>query len=586
MSTRLQLFVTHLFAILVPLAGLAVFLSVTLPARYVDEVLRDLRAELRLMQPPVERQLRAGGSPAVMEGLARQLAETAHLRITLIDRGGRVLAESERDPTQLENHASRPEFQQALESGEGTSMRHSKTLGIDMLYAAIPVSGGQAVLRVAAPLRQVDAVRGTIRRLLLFSVLGAALLALALATFLARRLTLPLTSLQRRVERIAGGEMSARARLEGSAETRRLGSAINAMAARLHDLIRRETEDRSRYQTILAQMADGIVITDPEGRIELFNPAASRLLEVSPETVQGRNLLEATLHPGLAELLDGSLEQGRPATREIRLTAGAGCVLRVHAAPVLGERGRLAGGVLVLQDLTEARRLEEMRRDFVANVSHELKTPVTAVRALAETLVLRGQDRPQLARDFAGRIAAEAERMSRLLADLLDLAAIEAGRRPWRPEWLDLEHLLRAAAARFQDAATARGIHLVVAAAPDLLAWGDAGGVEQVVGNLIDNAIKYCPRGTRVTLSSAPASGEVLLTVADTGPGISPEAVRRIFERFYRADAGRGRGEGGTGLGLAIARHLVESQGGRIWAESAPGAGSRFSFTLPAGPPG
>lgn len=579
-STRLQLFVTHLFAILAPLAALGIFLALYLPARYTDQVGRQLRAEARLARPFVEEQLRAGVTPADLELRIRALATETHLRFTVIDRTGRVLAESDRDPALLENHAARPEFRAALRGGEGEAVRRSATLGIDMLYVALLMPPQQVVLRLATPLRELEMVKETIRRTLAAAVLLAGLMALALAAGLGRLLTNPLHNLQERVDQLAAGDLGVRVQPEGSAETRRLGQAFNTMAKRLQGMVRREAEDRSRYETILTQMADGIVITDPEGQVEMFNRAAGRLLNVAPQRTIGRSLLEGTGHAGLWQLLERSLGQRTAETEEIRLEED-GAVLRVHAAPVLGVGGWLAGGVLVLQDLTEARRLEEMRRDFVANVSHELKSPVAAVRALAETLVLRGHNRPELAADYAARINHEAERMSLLIADLLDLAAIEAGRRVWKPERAAAAALLQDVEARFEEPAAERGTRLEGDCPPELAVWADVGAVEQTLANLVDNAIRYSPAGARVSMTAAAHDGEIVFTVADTGPGIPRDALPRVFERFYRIDRGRSRREGGTGLGLAIARHLVESQGGRIWVDSGPG-GSRFSFTIPA----
>jgi two-component system phosphate regulon sensor histidine kinase PhoR len=583
-STRLQLFLTHLFAILASLGGLAFFLALNLPARYTGEVARHLRAETTLLRPLLEERWRAG-PPADLEPLVRQLGADSGVRITVIDRSGGVLADTELDPGLLENHASRPEFQQAVATGRGQAVRYSRTLGIDMLYAAEPLAGGQAVLRLAAPLRQLEAVRRAIRTLLLVSVLAAGGLALGIATLLVRRLAAPLAALQDRVDRLAQGDLGARVRPEGSAELQRVGTAFNSMAGRLEELLRREAEDRSRYETILLRMADGIVVTDLSGRVQMFNPSAGRLLDASPAEVIGRTLLEGTLHSGLWELLERSLRGGTAETGEIRFPGTAGRILRVHAAPIVGEGERLAGGVLVLQDLTEARRLEEMRRQFVANVSHELKSPVAAMRALAETLVLRGQDRPELARDYAERLAAEAERMSRLLADLLDLTAIESGRREWRRGEVPVAPLVGGILERFREPAGARQTELVENASPELRAWADPGAVEQTLANLVDNAIRYSPPGARVSVAASARGEELLFTVTDTGPGIPPEALPRVFERFFRVDSGRARSDGGTGLGLAIAKHLVESQGGRIWVESPSGGGSRFSFTIPAAAP-
>jgi len=316
----------------------------------------------------------------------------------------------------------------------------------------------------------------------------------------------------------------------------------------------------------------GALVVDRSGEVVLANTAAR-----SMGVVRGGRVSV----PDLCAVADGARAAGEPRRLVVDLPGGRigrePIAVVAHAAP-LDEEGHVA---LLVEDVTESRRLEAVRRDFVGNVSHELKSPVAALRALAETLVLRAGNRPELAREYAARIAAEAERLSGLLADLLDLAAIESGRKEYHREPVEAADLLNQVVARYAARAEQKGTLLEWSAAPAVRAWADARSVEQTLSNLVDNAIKYSPAGARVTLHAEPGEDETVFTVADTGPGIPPAAVPRLFERFYRVDPGRSREEGGTGLGLAIAKHLVEAQGGRIWVDGTARSGTTIRFTAP-----
>ncbi|MBI4371131.1 MAG: PAS domain-containing protein [Elusimicrobia bacterium] len=333
---------------------------------------------------------------------------------------------------------------------------------------------------------------------------------------------------------------------------------------------------------VLDQMAEAVVAVDAEGRVLVANPALFRLLGVDPDSARGRRYPEILRHAGAVELLGAVLAGGRPLAREVRLFAPEELIFDAHAAP-LAEKGRPAGAVLVLHDITRMRRLEQMRRDFVANVSHELRTPLASIKGFTETLLAGAVKDRENRVGFLRTIEEQADRLTQLVDDLLDLSAIESGHRPPRLAPTDLEAALEEAAAAFARAAAERGVRLERRPSEGLPpALADRDQLRQVLANLLDNAIKYTEPGGRVELSAERWESGLRVSVQDTGVGIPEAGLPRVFERFYRADKARSREAGGTGLGLAIVKHLVEAQGGAVSVESRRPGGSTFRFTLPA----
>jgi two-component system phosphate regulon sensor histidine kinase PhoR len=358
---------------------------------------------------------------------------------------------------------------------------------------------------------------------------------------------------------------------------------LNRMVERLRLLVQETETGRVQLETIVGQMQDGLLVLDREGRLERVNPAARRLLDIEDENPEGRALLEVVpsypLEAAARRALAG--EQTEPV--ELR-SPRSECAVRVLASPLRPE-GNPDGAVLLVQDLTEIRRVDQMRRDFVANVGHELKTPIAALRALSETLVLRAERRPDIAADYSRRITSEISRLADLVDDLLDLSRIESGKREMNLEELSPAAMLEEVAARFREAAAARGLRLVIEPTTAAVVRADRLSLERALGNVVDNALKYTPEGGEIRISARTAGDEVVFTVADNGVGIPAEDLPRVFERFYRVDRARSQEIEGTGLGLAIVKHLFESQGGHVWVESEQRRGSRFHLALPAAGP-
>ncbi|MDX6770548.1 MAG: ATP-binding protein [Elusimicrobiota bacterium] len=364
------------------------------------------------------------------------------------------------------------------------------------------------------------------------------------------------------------------------------GDALTQALGELHEgllvAVGAWTRDEAQLAAILGQMAEGVVAVDAAGRVILVNAALSELLGVDAEGARGRSYLESLRHHGLVSLLGAVLEQKERLSRELRLFAPDELVFDAYAAPLL-DAGQPAGALVVLHDITRLRRLEQVRRDFVANVSHELRTPLASIRGYAETLREGAVDDKSNRMEFLKTIEEQAQGLTKLVDDLLDLSAIESGHRAPRLLPVELPPLAREVARHFGPLSSGRGVALAVSLPDDLpRVAADKDQLRQVLANLVDNAVKYTESGGSVEVSARVEGGEVVLTVRDTGSGIPEADLPRVFERFYRVDKARTRDAGGTGLGLAIVKHLAEAQGGRVWVESRQPGGSTFSVALRA----
>lgn len=522
------------------------------------------------------------------QAVARETAASCGCRTTVIASDGALAGDSDLDAAGLaraENHRLRPEVAAALEGREASSVRRSATVGRDLLYAAAPLFRAgriEGAVRLALPL---DAVARRVARTRAF-VLWTALVVLAAACsaawLLARMAAHPLEEMAAVARRLAAGDYAARALGTGGDERGVLGSTLNTLAARVERTVGELSAEKSQLAAVLDQMAEGVVAVDAMGRVLLVNPALSQLLGVDAVEARGRRYLESLRHVGITELLGSVLREGRAAAREMRLFSPDERIFEGHAAPLLQD-GRPSGALLVLHDITRQRRLEQVRRDFVANVGHELRTPLASIKGFAETLREGAVDDMEHRLEFLRIIEEQADRLTKMVDDLLDLSAIESGHRPARLEPTDIETILAGSVRSFAPLAAERGLALEVVPVPDLpKVMADGDQLRQVLANLLDNAVKYTERGGRVDVRAEAWEGGVRVTVRDTGMGIPAADLPRVFERFYRVDKARSREIGGTGLGLAIVKHLVEAHGGEVCVESRQPGGSVFRFTLRA----
>jgi two-component system phosphate regulon sensor histidine kinase PhoR len=464
-------------------------------------------------------------------------------------------------------------------------VRESTTVKDRMLYMAERFqtkTRTSGVARVALPLSRIDKATSDLQRLATIAALLAIGMAIALSSAAAHFVSRDARALTAAARRMAGGDLAVRTRHATRDELGELGRALDQLAEGLSTTLSALRSERDRVSGILRGMQEGLLLLDREGRVELVNPALSEML-LLPSDARGQTPLEVIRHADLKQLLDQVARSGEPSSRELDVGGLRPRRLLVRAAPLPGDEG---GILAVFVDLTEMRRLETMRRDFVANVSHELRTPITAIGSAAETLETALDRDPEAARRFLGIIERNASRLRDLVEDLLDLSRIESQNYSLSFRAMAPAGIAAGALAQFRERAEQKGVQLVTDV-PDSLpeVFADDRALDHVLSNLIDNALKYCPAGSTVTLR-ARAEGELVrVAIIDDGPGIAPRHLSRLFERFYRVDAGRSRDLGGTGLGLSIVKHLVEAMGGSVRVDSELGAGAEFSFTLPISEP-
>lgn len=415
------------------------------------------------------------------------------------------------------------------------------------------------------------------------ALFAATVAGLALTVPLAWRRTRSVRRVQAAVEAIGHGAYAQRVPVPSRDELGSIARSVNAMSDELRRSMAMTSADRNKLNAILASMVEGVVAVDRDERIVHMNQVAGRLLGAVPDEVAARPIWEVTRNREIMEMLSETLHTEAVGHRTVSLPGQTDRFLDLHSSPLRAEGGVVAGAVLVLHDITQLRRLETVRRDFVGNVSHELKTPVTAIRALVETLIDDPEIEPGLRRRFLGKISRQAERMSNLVTDLLSLSRLEASAEPLHLSALDVREVCEETIRQLQPASDERRV-AVARDWPDeaLLVDGEEEALRQALGNLLSNAIKYSPEGSRVTMRASGGSGSVLIEVEDEGPGIEPRHHERLFERFYRVDAARSRELGGTGLGLAIVKHTVRALGGEVSVDSVPGRGSIFRMRLPA----
>ncbi len=576
---RWRLLVLIELAVVVGMVALTVVLSATVRRTYLAHLEEQLLAEARLIGDALAPAM-ASGPDGFLDAEARRYAALLDARVTLIGPDGTVWGESHEDRTRMENHLDRPEVRQALAVGRGTSIRFSHTVGYEMMYGAVPVEADGrvvGVVRVSLPLRQVQA---NLRRLQWTVGLTTALFLGLIGALLFLRLSPALGAirdLSDALARLAAGDLDARVLPRTDDELGDLARAYNRMADRLRETMLSLREEQARLSGVLSRMTDGVLITDGEGRVRLINPAAARMLDIAPEEALDRSFVQVVWDHRLVELWEECREREEERVGLIDLAPRRPVVFHAVVTPLEGEGGAV---MVLLQDLTRVRELETVRRDFVANVSHELRTPLATLKALVETLREGALGDPHAARRFLEQVEGEVERLDRLVGELLELARIESGRAPLQMARVAVADVVGPPVEGLRPLAQRKELSLTVHLPPDLPPiLADVEGMRRVVANLVHNAIQFTPSG-EVTVRAERVGDEVVISVRDTGVGISPEDLPRVFERFYKA---RGSRSGGAGLGLAIAKHIVLAHGGRIWAESTPGRGSTFHVALPVG---
>jgi two-component system, OmpR family, phosphate regulon sensor histidine kinase PhoR len=586
---RSRMFWRLFLAFGVLILGVVGLLGVVLACRVERHHQRQVDEKLHTRALLVREVFRGGplAGEARLQERVQHIGREIGTRVTLIARDGRVLADSEEEPARMENHADRPEIQAARDTGSGTEIRQSRTLGEHMQYVALRVDEpGSPIgyVRVALPRDNIQNELAGLDRLVWTAAVVTGLGAMVLAFWLARRAAAPLQELTHGAERIAAGEYGYKVYAVGTDETGQLAKTFNHMSERLASQFAQLEEDRQQLRTILSGMVEGVIALDAEQRVLFANERAAQVLGL-PARTSGRRLWEVVRHRALQEVVGRALASSEPCQGELHWDGPAPRSLTVHAARLPGSPGR--GAVLVLHDTTELKRLERVRQEFVANVSHELKTPLSVIKACVETLLDGAADDPQHRGPFLEQIAGQADRLHALILDLLSLARIEAGTEAFDYQAVSVGPLVARCLERHRARADGQDQRLEAVAPagePALAVWADEEAVGEILDNLVDNALKYTPAGGRVWVRWQAEDGYVGIEVGDTGIGIPQQDLPRIFERFYRVDKARAREKGGTGLGLSIVKHLVQAMQGTVEASSRVGAGTLFRVRLPRPP--
>lgn len=523
-----------------------------------------------------------GKSTVNFDIFARTYSKLINARVTIINRNGKVLGDSYTDSTTMENHSTRPEVRAALSGETGKDSRYSTTEKTEMTYAAVPVvRGGSviAVIRLSVPHAESQKIQGYLLKWIVISELIGLLCALAIAFTIAGHITKPVNEMTRISSEIAGGRYDKRIKIKAGGELGELADSFNNMAQKLEITISDLSDQKNKLEAILESMQNGVIALDKSGRIMLANSEAVNIFGLKGDII-GRHILEVVRNIDLEEIIKNHSNE----ETEISISYPEKRELRVKAAPIKGtdDSKKTFGVVVVLQDVTELKKLERMRSEFVANVSHELRTPLTSIKGFIETLK-NGAINDSTARDkFLDIINVEADRLNRLITDLLTLSELENKKQNVMFEDVDINKCIDEIKDMMDGLAAQKNINLVFSKGENIpYVSGSYDKVKQLLINLIDNGIKYTPAGGRVEVKTYTEGENVLLDVSDNGIGISKEHMPRLFERFYRVDKARSRSLGGTGLGLAIVKHIVVNMNGSIKVISEPGRGTSFIITMP-----
>lgn len=566
------------------------FISLFLVNNLEKNSLADIKSSLINQAYLVEDQLNLADLKEVnrprLDELVKDLSAKIGCRITVIDNQGKVLVDSEKslqEVLEMENHAGRPEIEIADAGGIGTEIRFSTTLRLNMLYVALPVikdRQSQGVLRLALPLSSVQRQLAFVRKSIISGIVLALVLALLLGWIMAGAISRPINRITQAAHRIAQGDFSHRVLQRSKDEIGELAGALNKMSQEIEDKISQINTQNQHLKATFNSMIEGVVLVDQEGRLLSVNSSAEELFGVSKSDAEKKLLLEAVRNNELAEIAGQVLTEGRFISKEINIIFPSQRILKVNASPIFSDKAT-AGCLLVIHDITEIRRLERMRSDFVANVSHELKTPVTSIKGFIETLLDGAMEDKKNSREFLEIVRNHSERLNNLINDLLDLSYLESKEIRIEKSSFNLRGMFEEVILSYRSRLKNKDIKLENRIPENLQAKGDRERLEQVAVNLIDNAIKFNRENGFVYIYCEGLKDCIKIFVEDSGSGISPKDIPRIFERFYRVDKARSRQLGGTGLGLSIVKHIVELHGGTVGVENTEGLGSKFYFTLP-----
>jgi len=583
-----RLFFSYIFIVLGALVAAGWYFTHSLDAFLGEQIVVELSERARLLENQIVPYLDPP-DPAAVDAVCKISGKASETRFTVILPSGAVIGDTWETPRNMDNHANRPEISGALASGKATFRRFSSTLQQNVVYVAVAVKRDSqpiGVIRAAIPLAQMETQLARIRTE--SWVIGGivALLALGVTLAISRQYGRKIDALKQGAARLAEGELAHRLAIPDSEELAGLAESLNRMAAQLESRLQTVVSQRNQLEAVLSSMLEGVIAVSGEERIISVNQAAARWFDIDPEKVRGRSIPEAIRNLAIQEFVTRSLKSRTTVEDDITVYRNGERTLNIKSAPLLDMGPEPIGMLIVFSDVTQLRRLEHMRRDFVANVSHEIKTPLTAIKGFVETLHQNTVETPEEAERFLGIISKHVDRLNTIIEDLLMLSRIEneAERGDIRREQSRLREIFQNAAQICRPQADEKRIQIELGGDEGIAAVVDPVLLEQAVVNLLDNAIKYSDPEKKVLIQAKASGNEVQIRVQDHGIGIEKKHLPRLFERFYRVDKARSRALGGTGLGLAIVKHIAQAHGGHVTVESSLGEGSLFTIHLPRDP--
>lgn len=585
-SFKLKLILSYFLIVLVSFGVIAFFLDRQLE----DNSLRDIKTSLinqgKLIDSQIAVESLKKADTVYLETLVRTLSPRIKCRLTIINPEGKVLAESEKSDQEIshmESHRNRPEVAKALNGEIGVDTRYSSTLKINMMYVALPLKDKSEIigtLRLALPLENVQTTLFEIRKTVFVGLLFALVLAFILGSLVAGRTVKSINRIIQVSRKFSEGDFSRRIIHGSKDEIDELAATLNKMAQDIEDKIKEIKKQNQELSAVLNSMIEGVIVVDKAGYVVSINPTVEKIFGIMKGDVEGKYFLEAIRNNDISEVINDVLKKGESASGEISLVWPVRRIFQINAAPIF-DNEKVGGCLAVIHDITEIRRLETIRSDFVANVSHELKTPLTSIKGFVETLLESALDDKENNRNFLRIIQDHAERLNNLVNDLLSLSYLESKDITLNKQDFDLRRKAEEVILGFSSQLKKKGIEVKNELPAELSVKADKERMGQVLTNLFDNAIKFNKERGSIKIYGQKSDGKLKVVVEDSGIGIPEKDIPRIFERFYRVDKARSRELGGTGLGLSIVKHIVELHGGSVGVESAEGFGSKFWFTIP-----
>jgi two-component system phosphate regulon sensor histidine kinase PhoR len=579
-----QIFPSFLLIILIIVIALSWYVSSSLKSFYLDETSSKLEARANLVREYILKKNLLNSKDLIEE--CQELAVLSNTRITVVSKNGKVLADSDENPYSMDNHSDRWEIIEALNGRTGTSVRYSYTLNQDMMYLAIPVYEKDviiAVVRLSFPLIFIEETLWQIQKRIIIGGIIIAVLAAFVSFFISRRISRPLERIRKGAERFARGKFDKKLQGRGSVEISSLAETLNTMAKQLDERIRTLSKQRNEQEAMLRSMFEGVIAVDMDERIILINKAAGNFFQISAKDCSKKLISEVIRNTSLQEFIRYALKSNKRTKTEITIFQEKDLVLEIRGSALQDVKGNQIGTLIVMNDITQFRQLESMRSEFVANVSHELKTPITSIKGFVETLQDREVKDPDKIIQFLDIIAKQTDRMNAIIDDLLKLSRIEQ-----QKESSDIQlsqnkicDIIIGAVQDCKNQTAQKRISINIDCEDNIFANINPPLLQQAITNLVDNSIKYSNNGSKVEITVLEKKKKIVIFVQDWGCGISSEHHNRLFERFYRVDKARSQKLGGTGLGLAIVKHIAAFHNGKVSVESEPGKGSTFSIHLP-----